>query len=165
MLGGVTARTLWWLKIGRRCVLAVAVVITVLCAGLLLAAIRNDQAITGNLGTATAEVDAVAWDRTIIRFETPDGIVHSPSNGVLYPAGLVAGDLVRIEYDATDPDLARVAGRTATLTLLPLGTTILITWVVAGAVAWLIRQRLRREPEVTEPEVAVVEAETTVKSG
>ena len=54
--------------------LAVAVVITVLCAGLLLAAIRNDQAITGNLGTATAEVDAVAWDRTIIRFETPDGV-------------------------------------------------------------------------------------------
>jgi len=61
--------------------------------------------------------------------------------GVLYPAGLVAGDLVRIEYDATDPDLARVAGRTATLTLLPLGSTVLITWAVAIGLLWWIRHR------------------------
>jgi len=156
MLGRMTARTAWWLKIGRRCVLAVAVVITALCIGLLLGAIRNDQAITGNLGQATAEVDAVTWDRTIIRFETPDGVVHSPSNGVLYPSGLVAGDLVRIEYDATDPDLARVAGRTATLTLLPLGTTILFTWLVAGAAAWVIRHRLKRSVPAA-PEAAVAD--------
>ncbi|MDQ0377699.1 DUF3592 domain-containing protein [Amycolatopsis thermophila] len=160
----MTVRTLWWLKVGRRCVLAVAVVITVLCAGLLLAAIRNDQAITSRLGTATAEVDAVAFDRTIIRFETPDGIVHIPPNGVLYPSGLTAGDLVRIEYDAADPDLARVAGRTATLTLLPLGTTVLITWLVAAAVSWLIRQRERRAVPAV-PEVAVADGDTPVKSG
>ncbi|NYI87978.1 hypothetical protein HNR02_001301 [Amycolatopsis endophytica] len=156
----MTARTLRWLRIGRRCVLAVAVVITVLCAGLLLAAIRNDQAITGNLGTATAEVDAVTWDRTIIRFETPDGVVHSPNNGVLYPSGLVAGDLVRIEYDAADPDLARVAGRTATLTLLPLGSTVLITWLVAVAVSWVIGQRLRRTAPRT-PEAVADDAPVT----
>nr|WP_208405915.1 DUF3592 domain-containing protein [Amycolatopsis granulosa] len=164
MLGRVTARSLWWLKIGRRCVLAVGVVITVLCAGLLLAAIRNDEAITGHLGTATAEVDAVAWDRTIIRFETPDGIVRIPSNGVLYPSGLVAGDLVRVEYDATDPDLARVAGRTATLTLLPLGLTVLVTWLVAGTASWGMRHRLRRAVPA-EPEVAVVDDDAPVKSG
>ncbi|HVV11066.1 DUF3592 domain-containing protein [Amycolatopsis sp.] len=135
--------------IGRRVVLAVASLITVLCVGLLLAAIRNDQAISGNLGEATAHVDSVSWDRTIIRFETSDGIVHIPANGVLYPGGLVAGDLVRVEYDVANPELARVAGRTATLTLLPLGSTALITWAVAIGLLWWIRHRGRNAtPEV-----------------
>lgn len=131
-------------RIARRVVLGVAALITVLCVGLLLAAIRNDQAISSHLGVANAEVDSVAWDRTIIRFETPDGIVHIPANGVLYPHGLIQGDLVRVEYDTADPDLARVAGRTATLTLFPLGMTTLITWVVAGGLLWGIRFRSRR---------------------
>lgn len=137
--------------------LGAAVVLTVLCAGLLFAAIRNDEAITGHLGAATAQVDSVGWDRTIIRFETPDGVVHIPANGVLYPGGLVAGDLVRIEYDAANPDLARVAGRTATLTLLPLGTTVLITWVVAGGLLFWIRQRARTRTPEPEPELVGAE--------
>lgn len=124
---------------------AVAGLVTVLCVGLLLAAIRDDSAITGHLGTANAEVDSVAFDRTIIRFETPDGIVHIPANGVLYPAGLATGDLVRVEYDTANPELARVAGRTATLTLLPLGTTVLVTWLVAGGLLWLLRHRSRAD--------------------
>jgi hypothetical protein len=127
----------------RRLVLGVAGLITFLCVGLLLAAIRNDDAITSHLGVTNAEVDSVAFDRTIIRFETPDGIVHIPANGVLYPSGLATGDLVRVEYDTANPELARVAGRTAVLTLLPLGTTTLITWVVAGGLLWLIRYRGR----------------------
>jgi hypothetical protein len=149
MLDGVT-RSERRRRIGRRVVLGVAALITVLCVGLLLAAIRNDQAITGHLGTANAQVDSVSWDRTIIRFDTQDGIVHIPANGVLYPSGLVTGDLVRIEYDTTNPDLARVAGRTAMLTLLPLGTTTLITWLVAAALLWWIRYRSRH----TTPDVA-----------
>jgi hypothetical protein len=89
-------------------------------------------------------VDSVSWDRTIIRYATPDGIVHIPANGVLYPSGLAAGDLVRIEYDTANPELTRVAGRTAMLTLLPLGTTVLVTWLVASALLWWIRYRSRR---------------------
>lgn len=139
-------------RYGRRVVLGVAALITVLCAGLLLAAIRNDSAITGHLGTANAQVDSVSWDRTIIRFATPDGVVHIPANGVLYPGGLAVGDLVRIEYDASNPELARVAGRTATLTLLPLGTTALITWAIAGGLLWWIQRRTRHR--IPEPAVA-----------
>nr|WP_166641717.1 DUF3592 domain-containing protein [Amycolatopsis sp. SID8362] len=111
-----------------------------MCVCLLFAAIRNDGAISAQLGTATATVDSVAFDRTIIHFETPDGIVHSPANGVLYPDGLAAGQLVRIEYDASDPELARVAGRSATLTLLPLGSFVFFSWLVAGPVLWWIRR-------------------------
>ncbi|PRX45580.1 hypothetical protein B0I33_109243 [Prauserella shujinwangii] len=130
-------------RIGARAVLGIAGVITLLCVLLVFGAIRNDNAIESNLGTATAQVEQVNFDRTIIRFETPDGVAHNPRNGVLYPRGLLEGQLVRIEYDTTDPDLARVAGRTWLLTLLPVGTTIALTWLVAGPVLWWIRSRLR----------------------
>lgn len=115
-----------------------------MCVCLLFAALRNDSAISAQLGTATATVDSVAFDRTIIHFETPDGIVHSPANGVLYPDGLAAGQLVRIEYDASDPELARVAGRSAALTLLPLGSFVFFTWLVAGPALWWIRRQGKR---------------------
>jgi hypothetical protein len=138
---GVTANGERVRRIVWRVALGVASLITVLCVTLLFAAIRNDDAIAGQPGTATAQVDSVSFDRTIIDYETPDGIVHSPANGVLYPAGLVAGQLVRIEYDTSDPELARVAGRSAALTVLPLGTTILLTWLVAGPLLWWIRRQ------------------------
>ncbi|WP_020662908.1 DUF3592 domain-containing protein [Amycolatopsis benzoatilytica] len=134
---------------GRRvawfAVLGVASLLTVMCVGLVFAAIRNDNAIESHLGTATATVQSVAFDRTIIQYQTPDGIVHSPATGVLYPSGLSAGQLVAIEYDATNPDVARVAGRTATLTLLPLGTTLLITWLIAAPTLWWLRRAMKRD--------------------
>ncbi|MGH3948861.1 MAG: DUF3592 domain-containing protein, partial [Pseudonocardiaceae bacterium] len=111
-------------RIVFRVVLGVACLITLLAVALVLAAYRNDRAITSSVGEANAEVVSVGWDRTIVRFQTPDGVVHLPPNGVLYPAGLSEGQLVRIEYASTNPELARVAGRTALLTLLPLGTTV-----------------------------------------
>jgi hypothetical protein len=149
------------MRIGRMVVLGLASVITLLCVTLVLGAWRNDQAITDHLGRATGQVDRVMFDRTIVRFETPDGVSHSPPNGVLYPQGLSTGQLIRIEYDRTDPELARVAGRTWVLTLLPVGTTITITWLIAGPLLWWMRSRTRqgagpeaapeREPETAGP--------------
>ena len=126
-------------------VLGVAVLLTVMCVSLVFAAFRNDSAIGSHLGTANATVESVAFDRTIIQYQTPDGIVHSPATGVLYPSGLAAGQLVAIEYDATNPELTRVAGRTATLTLLPVGMTVLITWLVAGPLLWWLRRLTKRD--------------------
>jgi hypothetical protein len=146
----VTAKSERRRRTGARAVLTVAAVVTMLCVGLLFAAIRNDNAISSRMGTANAQVESVSFDRTIIQFETPDGVSHKPDTGVLYPAGLTQGDLVRIEYDAADPDLARVAGRTAMLTLLPLGSTILFTWLVAGPLLWWLR-RLGRRASVPAP--------------
>ncbi|GAB2760802.1 DUF3592 domain-containing protein [Amycolatopsis magusensis] len=133
------------LRIGVRVLVGVAAVLTLLCVTLFFAAVRNDSAIADHRGTADAEVLSVSFDRTLIRFVTPDGVAHTPSLGVLYPAGLEAGQLVRVEYNSEDPELARVAGRTASLTLLPLGTTILFTWLVAGP-AWFFARRLLPRP-------------------
>jgi hypothetical protein len=148
MLASVMANADQTLRWGRaatiafRSVVAVAVVITLLCAALVVAAHRNDHTINSSLGVANAEVVSVAFDRTIVRFQTPDGVVHIPSDGVLYPGGLTEGQLVRVEYAVHDPERVRVAGRTATLTYLPLGTTVLFTWLVAGPLLWWLR-RLR----------------------
>ncbi|MFE3175580.1 DUF3592 domain-containing protein [Amycolatopsis sp. NPDC059090] len=143
----VKARRIAWFA-----VLGVAVLLTVMCVSLVFAAFRNDNAIESHLGTATATVESVAFDRTIIQYQTPDGIVHSPPTGVLYPSGLAAGQLVAIEYDATSPELTRVAGRTATLTLLPVGTTVLITWLVAGPLLWWLRRLIKRDRSAAAPE-------------
>ncbi|MGH3449903.1 MAG: DUF3592 domain-containing protein [Haloechinothrix sp.] len=138
-------------RIVFRVVLGVACLITLLAVALVLAAYRNDRAITSSVGEANAEVVSVGWDRTIVRFQTPDGVVHLPPNGVLYPAGLSEGQLVRIEYASTNPELARVAGRTALLTLLPLGTTVLFTWLLAFPLLWWLRRRRGRHFGTTLP--------------
>lgn len=128
-------------RIARWVVLGVAGLVTLLMLVLVLAAYRNDSAIESNLGAANAEVLSVGWDRTIVRFETTDGAVHISQDGVLYPGGLVEGQLVHVEYDVTNPDLVRVAGRTFTLSLLPAGVTIAVTWLIAGPLVWWLRRR------------------------
>ncbi|WP_084258597.1 DUF3592 domain-containing protein, partial [Saccharomonospora iraqiensis] len=123
-------------------VLGAASVLSLLCVVLVLGTVRTDQLIDEHRGMATAQVERVMFDRTLIRYETPDGVSHSPENGVLYPDGLNEGQLIRIEYDRTDPELAKVAGRTWLLSLLPVGTTLLGVWLVATPTVWWLRTRL-----------------------
>lgn len=137
------ARRVHALRLGSWAVLGVASVITFLSVVLVLGAVRNDHVIAENRGTATAQVEQVVFDRTLVRYETPGGVAHNPQNGVLYPDGLEEGQLVRIEYDTTDPELAKVADRTWLLTLLPVGSTLLFTWFVAVPLVWLSRSRVR----------------------
>lgn len=103
----------------------------------------SDARIEGDLGETTAEVLSVTFPRTLIRYNTPEGAVHSPQTGVLYPAGLEEEDLVRVEYDREEPDLVRVAGRGFELTLLPTAMVLVSTWAVLLTVIWLICRRGR----------------------
>ena len=131
-------------RVVRWVVVGVAGVITLLAVVLLVAANRNDAAIDAARGTANAEVLSVGPARTIVRFETTEGVVHISQDGVLYPAGLHEGQRLQVEYDATNPNLVRVAGRTADLAWLPLGSTVLITWAIAGPLLWWLRPRIAR---------------------
>ncbi|MGM1065169.1 DUF3592 domain-containing protein [Saccharothrix sp. Mg75] len=125
-----------------RALLVLGAVVTLIGVILLAACWRDDLMIEGRLGKATAEVVSVSFQRTVVRFATPDGAVHSPSQGLLYPDGLEPGQLVRIEYDTADPEVARVAGRTAVLALLPIGTFLLAVWAVLLPLVWWLRRRL-----------------------
>ncbi|MGQ0839247.1 DUF3592 domain-containing protein [Actinokineospora sp.] len=121
--------------------LSVGTLLTALGVLLVVAAVTEDAAIEEYTGRANAEVVSVAFNRTLVRFQTPDGAEHVPAAGVLYPEALAEGQVVRIEYDLRNPDLVRVAGRGASLTVLPVVSSLLLVWaVIAGAVWWLRRQ-------------------------
>ncbi len=47
-----------------------------------------------------------------------------------------------MEYDVTDPELVRVAGRSALEAAIPLGLGLVVVWAVLGPLAlWLRRRR------------------------
>ncbi|WP_169721013.1 DUF3592 domain-containing protein [Thermocrispum municipale] len=150
----------------RLMVLGVASLVTVMAVVLVVAAYRNDAAIMANRIAANAEVLSQDWARTTVRFTGPDGRVHISQDGVLYPGGLVEGQRLLVEYDGTDPNLVRVAGRTADLTLLPAGSTIVITWLVAGPLLWWLRPgraRAREEAETSDTDEATREPEVATE--
>lgn len=132
----LTGPTLW--------VLLVAGLLTLLLVLALAGGARNDAAINARTAETTAEVLAVTLTRTVVQFTASDGYVHSPVEGVAYPSGLQVGQLVRVEYDAANPELVRVAGRTWLVGLPPAAVTLVVIWALALPAAWWLH--LRRSP-------------------
>jgi hypothetical protein len=130
--------------------LVIGITVSALCVLLVIGSFRNDAAISKRTGRATAEVLSVAFNRTLVRFATPDSAVHIPPDGVLYPQGLEEGQLVLVEYDQDKPDLVRVAGRTGSLALMPVGTVLAVTWLVLLPILWWLRRSgpLFRQPKM-----------------
>ncbi|MDG3009207.1 DUF3592 domain-containing protein [Rhodococcus sp. D2-41] len=128
----------------RRGIVAVATGISVLAVILVLAAWKDDVTIQSDMGVASAEVISAGSLRSAISFVTPDGVTHSPKLGVLYPTKLVAGQTIDVEYAKSDPDLVRVAGRNASVAIIPAGSVVVVTWLVAGAALLLVRRLERR---------------------
>lgn len=135
------------LILGKRVVWGFAIAVSVLSVVLLVAAWRNDNAIEADKGTAYAEVLSAGHLRSTIRFVTPDGATYNPPLGVFYPTRLVEGQSIEVEYDRADPDAVRVSGRDAGIAIVPVGSVILGTWLVAGGALWLLRraQRVRSQ--------------------
>ena len=136
----VTSRTCSRL---RRVVLVLAAGLTVLAVLLVVAALSDDREISGHKGVAVADVLSVSARSAAISFTTLDGVTQSPALGVLYPTGLTAGQRIDVEYSTANPNLVRVAGRGWTLALLPAGSVVLVTWLVAAGVLGLVRRRVR----------------------
>ncbi|MGW5055442.1 DUF3592 domain-containing protein [Actinokineospora sp. NPDC004072] len=123
-----------------RVLVAVGGLLCVFGVLLIVAAVVEDVAIENHTGRAEAEVVSVDFRRTLVRFTTPDGAEQVPSVGVLYPEHLEVGQVVRVEYDVRNPDLVRVAGRGAALTILPVTSLLAAVWAVIGAVLWWLRR-------------------------
>jgi hypothetical protein len=130
----------------RLVVLVVAGAISVLAVLLVVGAWRNDVTIDSDKGTATAEVLSAGKLRSAVSFITPDGVTHNPALGVLYPTNLIAGQRIEVEYYKADPDveLVRVAGRDATVAIVPAGSVIVVTWLIAGPVLFWLRRKEAR---------------------
>ena len=122
-------------------VAGVAVVLSILTVLALAGAVMNDIRISAHRATTAATVlDGSTWARTIVQFSDDEGRLQTPS--VLYPAGLSAGDNIYVEYDATQPDRVRVAGRSWVDGVLPTLLGLVVLWAVFGPlVVWLRRRR------------------------
>jgi hypothetical protein len=133
-------------RLGPELVLGLAVLVTVLVGLALIGSARDDASIDRNRATAEAEVlEGSTFFRTIVRFTVANGQAVVPERGVYHPRGLEAGDIVAVEYDVTDPDLVRVAGRGTAAGSPPLLIAAGVAWVVLGPLAlWLHRRRARR---------------------
>ena len=96
---------------------------------------------TGTLLQALADSLATFF-RTLVRFTVANGQAVVPERGVFHPRGLSAGDLVAVEYDVTDSELVRVAGRSTVDGIGPMVLGVAGTWVVLGPLSvWLRRRR------------------------
>ncbi len=136
-------------------ILVIAALFTVVGVATLIAAARDDSAIEAHSAVATAEVlPGSGFSRTLIRFTTADGDLVLPERGVFYPGGLQAGQIVRVEYDSTKPDLVRVLGRDASVGWLPIGLILVGVWAVLGPLAFMLRGRQLRRLESLPPRSA-----------
>ncbi|WP_260193300.1 DUF3592 domain-containing protein [Actinophytocola gossypii] len=139
---GTDARWRLTRRVAARALLALGGIVTFLGVVLVVAAWTEDIAIDESMVLTNAEVLDDTFARTLIRFYTPDGAEQIPQVGVLYPAGLDVGDVVEVEYRQDDPELVRVAGRGAVVTLLPVGLTVLGVWAVLVPAIWALRRRI-----------------------
>jgi hypothetical protein len=105
----------------------------------------DDGAIEANPAVAQAEVlEGSSFSRTLVRFTVANGEAVVPELGVYYPRGLEVGQTVAVEYDVTDPDQVRVAGRSAADGVLPLLLMTVGAWaVLVPTAAWLFHRRGR----------------------
>jgi hypothetical protein len=112
-----------------------------LCLLVLVSSWYDDHQIDAHRGQTVADVLSVSFNRTAVRFVTPNGTVIIPANGVVYPIGLAAGERVRVEYDTANTELVRVAGRGWQLAFLPVGTSLLACWALLVPALWLLRRK------------------------
>ena len=132
-------------RVTARTLLVLGCVFSGLCLLVLGSSWYDDRQIDAHRGQTVADVLSVSFNRTAVRFVTPNGAVMIPSNGLLYPIGLAPGERVKVEYDTANTELVRVAGRDASLGLLPVGTSLLACWGLLVPVIWLLRRRRRKE--------------------
>ncbi len=135
-----TRRRLGW-RWAARGVLLLAVAITVMVIALAIGMRSNDSAIDEHLGSATATVLSVSPLRTGIEFVDVTGATVRPAGGVLYPGLLSLGQQFVVEYSTQDPQIARVAGRTASVGTLLLALVTIVTWLISLPVVWWCRRR------------------------
>jgi hypothetical protein len=141
-----------WRAITRRLpeiVAGIAVLVTVLAVLAVAGAAVNDRAIAANPAVSEAEVlEGSTFARTLVRFTVANGEAVVPEGGLFYPRGLQVGESVAVEYDVTDPELVRVAGRSALDGVLPLLGGVAVVW--AGLLPlslWLRRRRAAKQAQ------------------
>ncbi|SIR70083.1 DUF3592 domain-containing protein [Williamsia sterculiae] len=133
----------------RRCqitLLSVGALISVMMLVMVAGSYLDDRRIDEHRAVAVGDVVSAGTLTSAVNFYTPDGQFHSPRLGVLYPTQLAVGQRITVEYDTTNPDVVRVAGRDASLSFRPALSIAAISWGVI-AVLMVALAEWRRKSE------------------
>ncbi|MDO5030003.1 MAG: DUF3592 domain-containing protein [Corynebacterium sp.] len=133
-----------WPRLARQVLLFVLICLMLSCMAIVAGCFINDRSIESNMGESVADVRSVELLRTTVDFVDENGDFQSPPTGLLYPVGLEEGQRVRVEYDRTDPDVVRVAGRKWTLSIIPAASIAVVALIVAAPLWWLTVRATRR---------------------
>lgn len=133
--------------------LTVGALVTIMMAVMVAGSYRDDALIDDDKATAVAEVVSASPTKATVIFSTPDGIFRSPRLGVFYPGRLTEGQRISIEYSSTEPELVRVAGRDASLSILPALSILVYSWLAIAALMVLLAETHRRRAGGRSPTV------------
>ncbi|MGZ8176943.1 hypothetical protein ACXVUM_03365 [Williamsia sp. SKLECPSW1] len=125
-------------------IVIVGAIVTVMMGVVVAGCYRDDAAIDSHRGTAVADVVTAGATKSTVRFYTPDGELRSPRLGIFYPTELTAGQRINVDYDTRNPDVVRVAGRDASLAVVPALSVVGVTWLVIVVVMVGIAEYSRR---------------------
>lgn len=128
----------------QKTLLVIGLIVTVMAGAMVVAAFRNDAAINRDKGTVMADIVSADRLHAVAYFQTPDGQIYSPRLGLLYPTELGTGQRISVEYDQSNPDLAKPAGRGASLAIIPALSVAALTWLIVVSVMVLIAEANRR---------------------
>ena len=128
----------------RQLILALYAAALLAAASMVGGAWLNDRAIASDPGRALATVTHVGGLRTTVDFQDVEGKFHSPPAGLLYPTGLGTGQMVWVEYQVSNPDLVKVAGRRWTLAVIPAASVAAVATGVAALCWWRTGVRQKR---------------------
>lgn len=137
-----------WPRRLRQAIIFLMVCLFVTCVALVFGCWSDDRAINANRGEAIASVRAVEVLRTTVDFVDEQGQYQSPPTGLRYPVGLEEGQRVHVEYDRSNPETVRVAGRGWTLAIIPALSVLVAGFIVAAPLWWLSVRASRRRGEV-----------------
>lgn len=127
------------LRRAKQAVIGLAGLVVLVCGGMIVTSAMDDFAISRDKAEATAEVVSVQKLRTTVRFRDAEGNFQQPEEGLKYPSGLVEGQNVRVEYQASDPENVKVQGRGWTLAFLPALSSMSAGLIVCAFLSLLIR--------------------------
>lgn len=112
--------------------LAIVLATVLMCSLIVIATYMDDRRIDKDMRSTTATVINTSWTTASIRFYDEEGNYHTPTKGVSYPTGLEVDQRILVEYEKSDPNNVRVAGRRWTLSLIPAFSTVLVVSVLVG---------------------------------
>ena len=120
----------------RQVILALWVASALGCVAMVGGAYLTDRQIMAEPQRALARVTSVGPLTTNVDFQDFEGALRNPPEGLKYPTGLEEGQRVWVTYQASNPDVVKVEGRTWRLSIIPALSVFVVATVIVAAL-WL----------------------------